>query len=67
MSKCDACQRKGSISKINELPQHFILEVEIFDVWEIDFIGLFPLSFGNKNIMIVADYVSKWLGTKTSW
>ncbi|KAF8090126.1 hypothetical protein N665_0485s0001 [Sinapis alba] len=32
VSKCDACKRQGNISKRNEMPQNFILEVEVFDV-----------------------------------
>ena len=38
-----------------------ILEVEIFDVWGIDFMGPFPTSFGNKYILVAVDYVSKWV------
>ncbi|KAG7528934.1 putative mitochondrial protein (mitochondrion) [Arabidopsis thaliana] len=37
VSSCDACQRKGNFTKRNEMPQHFILEVEVFDVWGIYF------------------------------
>jgi transposase InsO family protein len=42
------------------MPQKGILEVEIFDVWGIDFMGPFPSSGGNKYILVVVDYVSKW-------
>ena len=35
--------------------------VQIFDVWGIHFIGSFPLSFGNLYILLVVDYVSKWV------
>ncbi|KEH33736.1 Pol-like polyprotein/retrotransposon, putative [Medicago truncatula] len=45
ISKCDKCQRTGSITKRNEMPLNNILEVEIFDVWGIDFMGPFPLLF----------------------
>jgi hypothetical protein len=38
-----------------------ILIVEIFDVWGIDFIGPFPNSFGYLYILVVVDYVSKWV------
>ncbi|XP_059285902.1 uncharacterized protein LOC132039436 [Lycium ferocissimum] len=38
-----------------------LIEVEIFDVWGIDFMGPFPQSFGNKYIMFVVDYVLKWV------
>ena len=43
------------------MPQKFILEVEVFDVWGIDFMGPFPTSMGNKYILIAVDYVSKWI------
>ena len=36
-----------------------ILEVEIFNVWGIDFMGPFPPSFGNLCILLAVDYVSK--------
>ena len=47
----------GNISKRHEMPLQGILVVQLFDVWGIDFIGLFPASFGNTYI----DYVSKWI------
>ena len=43
------------------MPLTNILEVEIFYVWGIDFIGPFPLSFGNLYILLSVDYVSKWV------
>ena len=43
------------------MPQKGILEVEVFDVWGIDFMGPFPSSFGNKYILVVVDYISKWI------
>ena len=39
------------------------MEVEIFYVWGIDFMGLFLLSFENLYILVVVDYVSKWVET----
>ncbi|RVW74887.1 hypothetical protein CK203_054599 [Vitis vinifera] len=38
-----------------------ILIVELFDVWGIDFMGPFPMSFGNSYILVGVDYVSKWV------
>ena len=38
-----------------------ILEVEIFDLWGIDFMGPFPPSDGKDYILAVVDYVSKWV------
>jgi len=43
------------------MPFNFILEVEIFDVWCIDFMGPFPSSRGNKYILVVVDCVFKWV------
>ena len=57
----DQCQRTGKISPQKELPQHGILEVEIFDVLGINFMGPFPPSNGNKYILVAVDYVSKWV------
>ncbi|XP_019266977.1 PREDICTED: uncharacterized protein LOC109244354 [Nicotiana attenuata] len=45
----------------HEMPLNNILEVEIFDVWGIDFMRPFPLSRGNKYILLAVDYVSKWV------
>ena len=45
VSTCDKCQRMGSISKRDEPPLQSILEVELFDIWGMDFIGPFPSSF----------------------
>ena len=38
-----------------------ILEVELFDLWGMDFIGPFPSSFSNLYILLVVDYVSNWV------
>ncbi|XP_075084788.1 uncharacterized protein LOC142168036 [Nicotiana tabacum] len=38
-----------------------IEEVEVFDVWGIDFMGPFVISYGNKYILVAVDYVSKWV------
>ncbi|XP_010550284.1 PREDICTED: uncharacterized protein LOC104821179 [Tarenaya hassleriana] len=43
------------------MPQHYILEVEPFDVWGIDFMGPFPSSCGNLYILVAVDYVTKWV------
>jgi len=43
------------------IPLNPILIVEIFDVWGIDFMGPFPLSFGHLYILVAVDYVSKWV------
>ncbi|RVW79449.1 Pol polyprotein [Vitis vinifera] len=38
-----------------------ILIVDLFDVWGIDFMGPFPMSFGHSYILVGVDYVSKWV------
>lgn len=58
---CDRCQRVGNISRRHELSLTNILEVEIFDVWGIDFMGPFPPSYGQEYILVAIDYGSKWV------
>ena len=58
---CDRCQRTGNIGRRQEMPQSGILEVELFDVWGLDFMGPFPPSYGNQYILVAVDYVSKWV------
>lgn len=43
------------------MPLNNILEVEIFDVWGIDFMGPFPSSYDQEYILVAVDYVSKWV------
>lgn len=43
------------------MPQQFILELELFDVWGIDFMGPFPTSYSNNYVLVAVDYVSKWV------
>ncbi len=43
------------------MPLPGILEIELFDVWGIVFMGPFPSSRGNKYILVGVDYVSKWV------
>ncbi|KAJ9536280.1 hypothetical protein OSB04_un000552 [Centaurea solstitialis] len=59
VKSCDACQRTGNLSQRNEMPLNNILEVELFDVWGIDFMGPFPMSFNHQFILVAVDYVSK--------
>ena len=48
------------------MPQSPIFIVKIFDVWGIDFIGLFPSSFGNEYILLAVKYVSKWVEARAT-
>ncbi|KAL6319887.1 hypothetical protein AAG906_036959 [Vitis piasezkii] len=45
----------------NMMPLNPILIVDLFDVWGIDFMGPFPMSFGYSNILVGVDYVSRWV------
>ena len=61
VAKCDRCQRTGNISRRHEMPLNNMLEIELFDVWGIDFMGPFVSSFNNQYILVAVDYVSKWV------
>ncbi|KAJ9535703.1 hypothetical protein OSB04_un001141 [Centaurea solstitialis] len=63
---CNRCQMTGNISSRNQMPQVPILFCEIFDVWGMDFMGPFPVSFGNVYIILAVDYVSKWVEAKAT-
>ena len=58
---CDKCQRLGKLTKRHMMPLNPILVVELFDIWGIDFMGPFPLSFRYSYILVGVDYVSKWV------
>ena len=59
--ECLKCQSALNISKRDEMPLQTILEVEIFDLWGIDFMGPFPPSEGKEYILVAVDCVSKWV------
>ena len=59
--ECLKCQSALNISKRDEMPLQTILEVEIFDLWGIDFMRPFPPSEGKEYILVAVDYVSKWV------
>ncbi|KAL1317482.1 hypothetical protein AAHE18_15G136800 [Arachis hypogaea] len=58
---CDSCQRAGNLPHGYAMPQQGILEIELFDVWGIDFMGPFQPSYSNTYILVAVDYVSKWV------
>nr|GEX16461.1 hypothetical protein [Tanacetum cinerariifolium] len=53
-----------NISQRDEMPQNSIQIYDIFDVWGIYFMGLFPSSRGSKYILVAVDYLSKWVEAK---
>nr|GEV63284.1 reverse transcriptase domain-containing protein [Tanacetum cinerariifolium] len=64
VKNCDSCHRQEKISQRDEMPQNAIQVCEIFDVWGIDFMGPFPNPKGNKYILVVVDYLLKWVEAK---
>ena len=52
------------MSKRDEMPLNVLLEVEIFNVWGIDFMGPFVSSCNNQYLLLAVDYVSKWVEVK---
>ncbi|GKA16988.1 reverse transcriptase domain-containing protein [Tanacetum coccineum] len=46
------------------IPMVLVHVCEIFDIWGIDFMGPFPSSRGNKYILVVVDYLLKWVEAK---
>nr|GEU34811.1 reverse transcriptase domain-containing protein [Tanacetum cinerariifolium] len=64
VKSCDIRQRQRKFSQRDEMPQNVIKVCEIFDVWGIDFMGLFPSLRGNRYILVAVDYLSKWVEAK---
>ena len=62
----DRCQRVGNISHQNQIPQTPMIFCKIFDVWDINFMGPFLLSFGFLYILLAIVYLSKWVETKAT-
>ena len=53
--------QRNALNRIYKMSLQTILEVEIFDLWGIDFMGPFPPSEGKEYILVAVDYVSKWV------
>jgi transposase InsO family protein len=47
--------------KENSMPLKYNLQIDLFDVWGIDFMGPFKNSHGYEYILVMVDYVSKWV------
>ena len=60
-TKCLQFQAALNVSKQDEMLMRPILEVEIFDLWGIYFMGPFPPSEGKEYILVAVDYVSNWV------
>ena len=59
--RCKRCQKHGGITQRDAMPLTYNLQVELFDVWGIDYMGPFPKSYGCEYILVAVDYVSKWV------
>ncbi|RDX76482.1 Pro-Pol polyprotein, partial [Mucuna pruriens] len=70
ISTCEQCQKaRIVISRRHEMPQQPILLCEVFDVWGVDFMGPFLVSNGYSHILLIVNYVSRWveaIATKTN-
>ncbi|XP_021321692.1 uncharacterized protein LOC110437546 [Sorghum bicolor] len=59
--RCGPCQRHGNINTRDAMPLTNNLQIELFDVWGIDYMGPFPPSKKCEYILVAVDYVSKWV------
>jgi hypothetical protein len=61
VASCPGCQKTGNISQRNSMPLNYNLQIDLFDVWGIDFMGPFKNSCRYEYILVMVDYVSKWV------
>jgi hypothetical protein len=59
--RCNSCQRNRNMNSRNAMPLTTNLQIELFDVWRINYIGPFPKSGNFEYILVAIDYVSKWV------
>jgi hypothetical protein len=59
--RCGACQRHGNINSRDTMPLTNNLQIKLFDVYRIDYMGPFPKSKNYEYILVAVDYVSKWV------
>jgi len=63
--RCGPCQRHENINTRDALPLTNNLQIELFDVWGIYYMGPFPPSKKCEFILVAVDYVSKWVEALT--
>jgi hypothetical protein len=56
-----ACQKHGNINSRDAMPLTNNLQIELFDVWGIDYMGPFLKSKNCEYILVIVDYVFKWV------
>jgi transposase InsO family protein len=54
-------KKNRNISQRNSMPLRYNLQIDLFDVWGIDFMRPFKNSHGYEHILVMVDYVSKWV------
>ena len=59
--RCPNCQRHRGITARNALPLTYNIQVELFDIWGIDFMGPFSKSQDCVYILVAVEYISKWV------
>jgi hypothetical protein len=59
--RCGPCQKHGNINSRDAMPLVNNLQIELFDIWGIDYMGPFPPSKKCAYILVAMDYVSKWV------
>jgi hypothetical protein len=59
--RCGSCQRHGNINTKDVMSLTNNLQIELFDVRRIDYMGSFLKSRNCEDILVVVDYVSKWV------
>jgi hypothetical protein len=61
VASCSKRQRTENISQRNSMPLRYNLQIDLFNVWRIDFMGPFKNSHGFEDILVMVDYESKWV------
>jgi transposase InsO family protein len=61
VASCPKCQRTGNISQRNSMRLRYNLQIDLFDVWGMDFMGPFKNSHGYEHLLVMIDYISKWV------
>ena len=61
IKSCPNCQKHGGITARNVMSLTYNLQLELFDVCGIDYMGPFPKSHNCKYILVAVDYISKWV------
>jgi hypothetical protein len=61
VGRCNSYQRHRNINSRNAMPLKTNLQIELFDVWGIDYIGPFRKCGKFEYKLVAVDYVSKWV------